>query len=105
MKDKILVLIIGILIGAIVTASGFLIYEKVNTNSKHQMLRGEGMQMMGRPDGEEPPEKPEGESQQNSSSKSTPPEKPSDSGNNEKSGNKSESQQKSNSSTNEKTTN
>ena len=100
MKDKILVLIIGFLIGAIVTASGFLIYEKVNTNRNHQMPRGEGMQMMERPDGEEPPEKPEGESQQNSSNKSTPPEKPSDSENN---GNKSGTKQKSNSSTNNKT--
>ena len=100
MKDKILVLIIGFLIGAIVTASGFLIYEKVNTNSNSQMPRGEGMQMMGRSDGEEPPEKPGKQSQSDNSNKSTPPEKPS---NSENSGNKSESQQKSNSSTNNKT--
>ena len=32
MKDKILVFIIGLLVGAIITATGFLIYEKTNKN-------------------------------------------------------------------------
>lgn len=42
MKNKILVLIIGILIGAIITTSGFLIYNKVAVkNPKEQ----ETMQM------------------------------------------------------------
>lgn len=42
MKNKILILIIGILIGAIITTSGFLIYNKlVIRNSKEQ----EKMQM------------------------------------------------------------
>ena len=59
MKDKILVFIIGVLVGAVITASGFLIYEKTNKNT-NQMPRGERMQMMERPDGETPPEKPNG---------------------------------------------
>ena len=59
MKDKILIFIIGLLVGAVITASGFLIYEKTNKNT-NQMPRGERMQMMERPDGETPPEKPNG---------------------------------------------
>ena len=59
MKDKILIFIIGLLVGAVITASGFLIYEKVNKNT-NQMPSGERMQMMERPDGETPPEKPSG---------------------------------------------
>ena len=66
MKDKILVFIIGLLVGAIITASGFLIYQNNNKNT-NQMPSGEQMQMMERPDGKEPPEMQNGE---------TPPEKP-----------------------------
>lgn len=40
MKDKILTLIIGILIGAILTAGGFLIYNKVNGNSSNNQMKG-----------------------------------------------------------------
>ena len=63
MKDKILTLIIGILIGAVITAGGFLIYSKVNGNNNQQMPQMEGqMQNNGeKPDGE-PPEKPDGNS-------------------------------------------
>lgn len=72
MKDKILTLIIGILIGAIITSVGFFVYTKVtsNTNNNPQMQNG---QMMG-----EPPsmpgngEKPDGE----------PPAKPGEENNN-----------------------
>ena len=59
MKDKILNFIIGVLVGAVITASGFLIYEKANKNT-NQMPSGERMQMMERADGETPPEKPSG---------------------------------------------
>lgn len=34
MKSKILTLIIGILIGAIITSAGFIIYNKVNSKNK-----------------------------------------------------------------------
>ena len=67
MKDKILVFIIGLLVGAIITASGFLIYQNANKNT-NQSASGEQMQMMERPDGNNaPPEMPNGE---------TPPNKP-----------------------------
>jgi len=65
MKDKVLIFIIGLLLGAIITTSGFLIYKNANKNTK-QMPNVERMQMMEKPDGE-PPEMPNGE---------TPPSKP-----------------------------
>ena len=34
MKDKILILIIGILIGAIIATGGFLIYRKISNNNQ-----------------------------------------------------------------------
>ena len=72
MKDKILVFIIGLLVGAVITASGFLIYQNTNKDT-NQTTSGEQMQMMERPDGNNaPPEMPNGE---------TPPEKPSGSEN------------------------
>ena len=40
MKDKILTLIIGILIGAILTSGGFLVYNKVNKNSSNNQMKG-----------------------------------------------------------------
>lgn len=59
MKDKILIFVIGLLVGAVITASGFLIYEKAN-KTKNQMPNGERIEMMQRPDGERPPERPNG---------------------------------------------
>ena len=69
MKDKVLVFIIGLLVGAIITASGFLIYQNANKNT-NQMPNGEQMQMMEKPDGE-PPEKPSGS--ENDSNRPEPP--------------------------------
>ncbi len=51
MKDKVFVFIIGLLVGAIITAAIFLILEKCDKNTD-QMLRQNRMQMMERPDGE-----------------------------------------------------
>ena len=93
MKDKIMFLIIGILIGAIITTGGFLIYNKSLSNN---VIQPEMMQMnengqiglpsndnMGepptKPDGEEqgePPAKPDGDSNEE------PPAKPEDSNSN-----------------------
>lgn len=73
MKNKILTFIIGVLVGAIITTAGFLIYEKVNTNN-NAMPNGERPQMMERENGGTPPEKPDGEQGQNNG---TPPEMPS----------------------------
>ncbi len=78
MKDKILFLIIGFLIGAIIATSAFLIYSKsVNGN---QMSMPEGSEMgepPEKPSGEmgEPPEKPSGETGDNNQMQE-PPEKP-----------------------------
>lgn len=65
MKDKILVFIIGLLIGAVVTASGFLVYEKSNKNTTQTQNQTQG-KMMERHNGETPPDMPDGQ---------TPPEK------------------------------
>lgn len=76
MKDKLITLIIGILIGAIITTAGFLIYNKffVETQSGEMGMEqngdmgeapdgdmGEAPDGMGGGDGEEPPEMPDGE--------------------------------------------
>ena len=53
MKEKTLVFIIGLLVGAIITSLGFLIYEKTNKNSNY-MPNQDRMQMMERPEGEKP---------------------------------------------------
>lgn len=37
MKDKIMFLIIGTLLGAIITTTGFLIYSKINSNNRAQI--------------------------------------------------------------------
>lgn len=60
MKNKILPFVIGILVGAIITAAGFLIYEKTNTNNMMPNRERAG-EMMNRGDGEAPPDKPDGE--------------------------------------------
>lgn len=73
MKNKILTFIIGMLLGAIITTIGFLIYEKVNNNI-HSMPNGERPQMMETEDGGTPPEKPDGVQGKNNG---TPPEIPS----------------------------
>ena len=77
MKDKILYLIIGILIGAIVTISAFLIYNKaIKTNSKWQemMQMNRNGQSGSTSNGDigDPPQVPNG---------GTPPEKPTNSNN------------------------
>ena len=80
MKDKILMFVIGLLIGAIITSSGFLIYQKINKNTNTSQMPNDGkMQMMEKPDGE-PPEKPSGN--EDDSNRPEPPEKPNDSDSN-----------------------
>ena len=77
LKDKIIIFIIGLLVGAVIATGAFFIYSKTtcNTtnNSQMQMPGGNPPSM---PSGEnsengQPPEKPDGENGQ-------PPEKPSD---------------------------
>ena len=64
MKNRILTFIIGILVGAIITTSGFLIYNKsINKNQNEMMKTFENNGQMQRPNGNmgEPPEKPQGD--------------------------------------------
>lgn len=74
MKDKILVLIIGILIGAIIASAGFLIYNKTTVSNSSQtnmmQMNGEGQSQNGNMG--EPPAKPDGENGEQ------PPTKPDD---------------------------
>ena len=67
MKDKIFIFVVGFLIGAIIMASGLLIYQKVN-NKNNAVQKEERMQMMHRPEGQELPEIPNGDKE--------PPSKP-----------------------------
>lgn len=48
MKEKILIFVIGLLVGAIVTAAGFLIYTRINGNKvqSNPNKNGNPMQMM-----------------------------------------------------------
>ena len=77
MKDKIIFLIIGILIGAIITTGGFLIYNKSLSNnvSQPEMMPMNGNDQMQPPSNNnmgEPPAKPDGENGEE------PPAKPED---------------------------
>ena len=66
MKNRILTFIIGILVGAIITTTGFLIYNKsINNNQNEMMKQFENNGEMQRPNGNmgEPPEKPQGDFQ------------------------------------------
>lgn len=74
MKNKILILIIGILIGAVLTNIGFYIYQKNNTNTNGGpdfSQNGEMPQMPNGGDGQTPSDKPSGDNSE------TPPAKPS----------------------------
>lgn len=57
MKEKIKYIILGMLIGAIITTSGFLIYQKVNRGN-HQIPNNRQMEMMEGPDGQTQRERP-----------------------------------------------
>lgn len=56
MKGKILTLFIGIIIGAIITTSGFMIYNKINGNEKgnQRMMNGQMKDGNEKPNGEKP---------------------------------------------------
>lgn len=67
MKNKILTFIIGVLVGAIITTAGFLIYSKsMNKNAEPMMMQMEDKGPMQRPDEnmENPLEKTEGDKQE-----------------------------------------
>ena len=74
MKNKILPFIIGLLIGAIIASTGFVIYNKSNKKNKHD-FRGTPPQMNqsqdSNNDGGTPPELPNGEKPEDSSNGET----------------------------------
>ena len=57
MKNKVITFIIGMLVGAIIAAGGFFIYQKVSHPKGMRGDRPEGMAEFR--EGEEPPEKPD----------------------------------------------
>ena len=64
MKNRILTFIIGVLVGAILATTGFLIYSKSINKNQNQMVNPfEENGQMQRPNGDmgEPPSKPEGD--------------------------------------------
>ena len=66
MKNRIFTFIIGVLVGAIITTVGFLIYSNsINKNQNEMMKPFENNGQMQRPNGNmgEPPEKPQGDFQ------------------------------------------
>lgn len=64
MKNKILIFVIGFLVGAILATGGFLIYEKTKksdtANANNKFPGGNPMQMMQGENMQTPPEKPSG---------------------------------------------
>ena len=63
MKNRILTFIIGILVGAIISTAGFLIYSKSINKNQNEKLPFDNKGQMERPGGNmgEPPEKPQGD--------------------------------------------
>ncbi len=59
MKDKVMIFIIGVLVGAVIATGAFYAYTKINGSNSNQMS------------GNKPPEMPSGENGE-------PPEKPND---------------------------
>ena len=79
-KEKIILFVIGVLVGAVISTAAFFVYTKtlgVGSNTS-----GSSSQQM--PGGGTPPEKPSGENDSNSQG-GTPPEKPSENNNSESS--------------------
>jgi gas vesicle protein len=75
MKEKILTLVIGILIGAIITTAGFLIYNKSVSSTQPEMMKNMDKGQMDKPqngDNGEAPTKPDGDNGEE------PPAKPDD---------------------------
>jgi len=66
MKNRILTFIIGLLVGAIITTAGFLIYSKSTNKNQNEKMPFDNKGQMERPSGNmgEPPEKPQGDLRQ-----------------------------------------
>ena len=77
-KEKIILFVIGVLVGAVISTAAFFVYTKTLGTSSN--TSGSSSQQM--PGGGTPPEMPSGENGSNSQG-GTPPEKPSDENNSE----------------------
>ena len=76
-KEKIILFVIGVLVGAVISTAAFFVYTKtLGTNSNSNSSSSQQMQ------GGTPPEMPSGENSSNGQG-GTPPEKPSDDNNSE----------------------
>jgi len=75
MKDKIIIFIIGLLLGAVIATGAFYVYtinnNTCNNSNQNTMMNGGEPPAMPSGQMEEPPEKPNGEN-------GSPPEKPND---------------------------
>ena len=77
-KEKIILFVIGVLVGAVISTAAFFVYTKtIGTSSSASDSSSQQM-----PGGGTPPEMPSGENGSNGQG-STPPEKPSDENNSE----------------------
>lgn len=72
MKDKILVFIIGVLVGAVLSTGAFYIYTRVSGNNNNTQLNGGQPPEMPNGENGQPPEKPDGDNT------GEPPAKPED---------------------------
>lgn len=64
MKEKIIIFIIGLLVGAVLATGAFLIYTKVSSNNNIATTTQNGQMPSGNPpemNGQEPPKMPNGE--------------------------------------------
>ena len=77
-KEKIILFVIGVLVGAVISTAAFFVYTK--TLGTSSSTNGSSSQQM--PGGGTPPEMPSGENGSNGQG-GTPPEKPSDENNSE----------------------
>ena len=77
-KEKIILFVIGVLVGAVISTAAFFVYTKTLGTSSN--TSGSSSQQM--PGGGTPPEMPSGENGSNGQG-GTPPEKPSDENNSE----------------------
>ena len=77
-KEKIILFVIGVLVGAVISTAAFFVYAKTLGTSSN--TSGSSSQQM--PGGGTPPEMPSGENGSNGQD-GTPPEKPSDDNNSE----------------------
>lgn len=78
LKEKIILFVIGVLVGAVISTAAFFVYVK--TLGTSSSTSGSSSQQM--PGGGTPPEMPSGENGSNGQG-GTPPEKPSDENNSE----------------------